>query len=92
MSAIGCHIARISMIPVSGITGQIINKNTATIADVLKSSTEPRVIADPAIPNTVGNPTIANYILIEAASGWVLYHIDQTMIVTYSGADLNKAS
>ena len=91
MSAVGCHVARIALIPISGITGQTFDKNapTTSIKDVLYSSTEPRIIIDPAIPNSANNPTIQNYILLEAISGYVVSHIDQTMIISYDNSALS---
>ena len=88
--AIGIHIARVGMIRYNS-AGAVVNPNTASIAQMAGASSQPGVLADSTIANTTGNPTIQSYIALEAASGYVVYHVDQTMIITYAQADLNDA-
>lgn len=87
--AIAIHVAYTKLFPVSGNT--VINKNTATIAQVLNTSTELRIVEDASIPNSANNPTIKTYIELEADDDFVVYHLDNTMIVTYNMADINSA-
>jgi hypothetical protein len=63
--------------------GAVVNKNTATVAEMMKTSSEDRVIADVAIPNTAFNPTPKTYLELEAVADYILYHLDQTYVITY---------
>jgi hypothetical protein len=76
------HIAYIQLMPVNSL-GVVVDKNDATIKQMLTTSSEPRVIADPAIANTATNPTPKAYLELEAADDFILNHIDQTQIITY---------
>jgi hypothetical protein len=76
------HVAYIALLPVNSL-GAVIKKNEATIGQMANASTEPRMIADSAIPNTATNPTPKAYLELEAADDFILKHIDQTQIVTY---------
>lgn len=82
--AIGVHVARVGVFNVDA-TGNILRKDDAdvTIKQQLTSSIEHLVIEDSSVSNTSGNPTVAEYIRLEAADDYVLAHIDQTMILTY---------
>jgi hypothetical protein len=42
-------------------------------------------------PNSSGEPTLVNYILLEAADGYAVNHLDEERIVTLSVADVNNA-
>ena len=42
-----------------------------------------RVIPDATIANSTNYPSIQDYIEAEAASNYVVQHIDQTTIITY---------
>ena len=76
------HVARIACMPVN-TAGVVVNKNQATIAEMMQTSSEERVIIDPLIPNTALNPTPKAYLELEADDDFVLNHIDQTYIITY---------
>jgi hypothetical protein len=76
------HVARIALLPVNPL-GAVLDKNTATIAQMTQASTEERVLVDADIPNSVGNPTPTEYLKLEAADDYTLRHIDQTYIITY---------
>jgi hypothetical protein len=76
------HIAHIALLPVNSL-GVVIKKSEATIGQMTQASTEPRMIADPAIPNTATNPTPKAYLELEANDDFILKHMDQTQIVTY---------
>lgn len=80
--AIAIHVARVRPMSVSPV-GTVINKNTATTAEMLTVSTEMRVVADAGIPNTANNPTIETYLAAEAASGYEVKYFDQSFIITY---------
>lgn len=91
--AIGIHIVHTGFFSVNKITGQKLDKNdpNVKIRDVMRSEHQHRVIEDSAVPSSAGSPTVDNYLKAEAAAGYVLKHIDQTTIITYSQADLNAA-
>jgi hypothetical protein len=76
------HIARIAIMPVNS-AGVVINKNTATVGQMLQTSSEERVIVDSTLPHTAGNPTPKAYLELEAGDDFILNHIDQTYIITY---------
>jgi hypothetical protein len=80
--AIPIHVARIGLMPVNSV-GTVVNKNTATIGEMTQCSSEERVIVDLLLPNTTANPTPKTYLELEAADGYVVYHLDQTYIITY---------
>jgi hypothetical protein len=87
--AVGVHVVRISLVPINS-AGQVVNKDTATMKEMLDTSTEPRVLADATIPNSTGNPTIRAYIEAEAGDDYVLKHVDQSLIITYDQGQLNS--
>jgi hypothetical protein len=76
------HVARIQIMPVNSV-GVVVNKNQATIGQMMQTSSEERVIIDPLLPHTAGNPTPKEYLELEAADDFLLRHIDQTYIITY---------
>jgi hypothetical protein len=63
--------------------GVVVNKNESTIAEMMQTSSEERIIADSAIPNSALNPTPKAYLELEAVDDFILKHIDQTYIITY---------
>jgi len=92
--AVRAHYAQVELLHVNPDTGAIIDRNdpTQSIKSQLRMDIQARLIADSNIPNTSGNPTVKAYILAEAASGYVLGHIDQYIIITYHQGDLNAAT
>jgi len=86
---INTHVARIGLIRVDPL-GNIVSKND-TIKTVLNSSEEHRILEDANIPNSMGNPTIEDYLEAEGSDDFILGHISQNLIVTYSAADINAA-
>jgi archaellin len=80
--SIALHVATIALMPVNS-AGVVVNKNQATIKEMMRTSSEMRVISDVALPNTANNPTVADYLELEAADGFILNHLDQTYIITY---------
>ena len=82
--AIGIHVAIIGLVNVEFDNSTVVySKSTATLGQVKRSAQEPRILEDPDLPNTSGNPTIKQYLELEAAGDYVLRHIDQTYIITY---------
>lgn len=93
--AVGIRIARVGFFAINKMTGQKVDKNSpsTTINDVLMTEHQHRVIEDLVnAPNSSGNPTVADYLKLEATQDYVVYHMDQTMIVTYDQGALNAAS
>jgi len=82
--AIEVHVARVGLFNVDA-TGNIMRKNDPDISikQQLTSSLEHLVIEDASVPNSVGNPTVTEYIKLEATDNFVVHHMDQTMILTY---------
>lgn len=89
--AIGIHVAQIVMRPVSS-SGVVLDKATATMDQMMDASTEQRVLYDTAIPNTLGYPNVKTYLEREATTDYVVYHLDQTYIVTYDAGGVNSAT
>jgi hypothetical protein len=77
------HVARIALMPVNSV-GAVVSKNSATIGQMMNVTSEERMISDSSIPNTANNPTPKAYLELEAAGDFILNHIDQTYIITYS--------
>lgn len=84
MAAIGVHVVDIVMVPISPVGGVVV-KNTSSIGQVVAASTEMRVLPDATIPNSAGYPTIKAFIAAEAASGYKVAVINQSMIILYNG-------
>lgn len=78
------HVAKFKLTTLDGLGNVIDKNNPATQLNKLKdSSTEPRIMPDPAIPNTNGSPTLEAYLAAEVGNGFVLQHLDQTYCITY---------
>lgn len=74
------HVVRHGLIKTKS-DGSIMPSN-ATIKDMLTFNTEDRILVDAGIPNSVGNPTVKEYLELEDSSGYVFLHMDQTYIIT----------
>lgn len=93
--AVGIHIARVAFLAVNKTTGQVIDKNNPNtkIKDVLQTEHQHRVLVDVTnAPNSAGNPTVDDYLRLEAAQDFVVKHMDQNMIITYDQGAINAAS
>lgn len=77
------HVATFREVKIDA-NGQPRVKNGMTIGEVLGSTTEIRVDIDPDNPNTNGYPDVKTYLTREAGDGFMLRHMDQTFIITYS--------
>ena len=54
----------------------------ASIQDRLTFDIQDRVIEVADSPNSVGSPTVKDYLILEEASGFFFEHMDQTYIIT----------
>jgi hypothetical protein len=81
MMAIGIHVVYVRQQQV--LNGTVIDKSTASIAEVMRASMEMRIVPDAGIPSSASSPSIVDYLLAEAAAGYKLAHMDNTIIVTY---------
>lgn len=91
--AIGIHVARVNFMAVNRNTGLPVNKDdpATKIKDVLQTEHRHVILPDSTNTNTNGYPTVDAYLKLEAAGNYVLHHMDQNMIVTYSQSDINSA-
>lgn len=85
---IGIHIVRVGFFRVDA-DGNKIDVNATSIKTVMTTSSEHRVFADSAIPNSANNPTVKDYLEAEADDDFVLHYMDQNIIVTYDQSDMN---
>ncbi len=91
--AIGIHVVRVGLFTVDSNNTRIDKNSASTTINQLKNTRhEFLVIPDAAITTSSSYPTVQAYLEAEAVLGYVLYHIDQTMIVTYKQADINAAT
>ncbi len=88
--AIGIHVATLGMVKVNDLGAPL--PDGPSIAEVMASSSEIRVLYDATIPNTSGNPTIQAYLEAEAADDYVVRVLNQSFIVTYDAGDMNSAT
>lgn len=85
MAAVGCRVATIVMKPIAA-DGSVIDKKSATIAQMTHSTSEMRVMQDTVnAPNSTGFPSITDYIKLEALDGYKVAIINQSWIITYNG-------
>lgn len=90
--SIGIHVARVGLYTVDNNNVRIDKNSESTTINQLKNTKlEFLVIPDAAIPNSSGYPTLKEYLEAEASSNYVLSHMDQTTVVTYSQTDINNA-
>ena len=75
------HVAYLKVVNV-GPGGNIVNKDTATIAQVMTASLSIRVIPDDEIASSIDTPTVKTYLEREVSDGYLFQHIDQTMVIT----------
>lgn len=89
---IGVHVVRVGLFTVDQ-NGHRINKNSpdTTINQLKRTSQDMLVIPDSTISTSSGYPTIKAYLEAEALEGYILKHMDQSYIITYSQIDINNA-
>jgi hypothetical protein len=68
--------------PMQVLNGQVIDKNNATNAEVMKADMDMRVMPDTDSPNSADSPSIKDYLVAEDTAGFIIVHMDNTMIVT----------
>lgn len=87
--AVNIHLVRVGLFTIDQ-NGQKIDKRapTTTIGALQNTSQEFLVIPDSAVPNSANYPRVTDYIKAEAQSGYVVYHFDQSYIITYDQATL----
>ena len=74
------HYVNVSTMHVNSLGGVL--PDNMTIAQRAHSDYSHRIIADATVPNSAGNPTIKDYLVLEDAAGFNLVHMDQYTIVT----------
>jgi hypothetical protein len=84
MAAVQCHIVYVRPTPVDS-TGTPFTKDqtSTTIKKMMTANTEMRIVPDPQVPNSANTPDIKTYVQAEAAAGWVVRYMDNTIIITY---------
>ena len=76
------HVAYITPTPV--LNGVVLDKNKATIAQMMKADTEMRIVPDSTISTTSDSPPIDVYLQREDANGFKCKCIQNTMVITES--------
>lgn len=74
------HTVYVTPTPV--INGTVINKETATIAEVAASDTEMRVLPNDTVPNSADRPSIDTYLQRESGAGYSTKVVNNTIIIT----------
>ena len=62
--------------------GNYLDKNTASLSDILSSRLDLIILPNSANTSTQGYPTLKSYLALEAAQGYVLSHMTQSQIIT----------
>jgi len=84
MAAVQCHVVYVRPTPVDATGNPFAKDQSATtIKKMMTANTEMRVVPDQAVPNSQASPDLKTYIMAEAAAGWVVRYMDNTMILTY---------
>lgn len=73
--AVDIHTRTLIMVPVVDATGEVLDKNRATIAQMQRATSQQRV-------DDTSYPTVEEYLNLEAAAGYQFAHLDQTYIIT----------
>ena len=79
------HVAYINVGSFNG-QGELVNKSASTnsiINTIGRLETKHYIIKDNDIPNSINNPDIKTYIELEAADGFEVKILTQTMAVSY---------
>lgn len=89
---IQAHVVRVGLFTVDQ-NGQRLDKNNpnTTINQLKATSQDMLVIPDAAVASSTGYPTVKAYLEAEAALNFVLYHMDQSFIITYNQTQVNSA-
>jgi hypothetical protein len=78
------HVANIGLLNVNPITGKVYHRSDGnlTIRESLVFETQFRVLENPNNPNTIGNPTVEEYLRLEGEDDFRLSYMSQSLIVT----------
>lgn len=92
--AVRVHYVNVGTFRVNPDTLAVIDRNDPKqrIKDQLRFDIEHRIIPATDVPNSASQPRIRDYLIAEAAAGYVVRHMDQTEIVTYHQGDMNAAT
>ncbi len=77
------HVANIGPVLINDLGG-VVDKDTMTIGQRMVANNQDRVLPDTSIPNTATSPTLKKYLELEAAQGFILYHLSQNLVITYN--------
>lgn len=83
--AIVTHVASLNLFQVDTNTGEVYQRGRApgrAIKQNLNFDTQHRIVVDPDIPNTAGNPTIKDYLVLEAGDDFEPVQIFQSLVIT----------
>jgi len=80
--AVNVHVANVSLVTVNA-AGVVKPRVGMTIGEAIRTNNEVRIMQDATLPHTTGYPTVKTYLELEAADGFLLYHLDQTYCITY---------
>lgn len=77
------HVARLGLFTTDS-SGNRIDKccNSVSINELKQTSQDFLVLPDSNLPNTSGYPTIKAYLEAEAVDGYVVKHLDQSIVIT----------
>jgi hypothetical protein len=78
------HLVNIALMNRDTESGRIYQRGQGpgTIKQSLNFDTEARIVTNPNVPNSNDNPTLEEYLILEAASGFQPVQVDQTFVIT----------
>jgi hypothetical protein len=79
------HIAYVRPVDINSV-GTVVDRNSksTTLFSLTDTEKQMRVIPGSLSPNAHDYPTIETYLVRENSGGFILNHMDNNMIVTYS--------
>lgn len=82
--AVEMHFVTVAPFTVDA-SGNRIDKTDATTAlNTLRSTRlEHLIVPDSGVPNSSGYPSLKTYLGLEADDEFVVYHLDQSIVITY---------
>jgi len=84
MATFKTHFVLTSLMHVNPSTGEVYtNKNVpikVAVKGISSFNLEKRVIEDPDVPNSVGNPDIITYAELEAEDDFILKHVSDIIV------------
>lgn len=83
--AISMHYVNVGTFTVDANGNRIDKSNGShSINTMLNTRMEQLVIPAADVPNSIDYPTVKQYLTDEATAGYVLYHLDQSICITYN--------